>query len=65
MPSGGDGFYYFSVYLTTHSDETAYFDVEVNEQRLCSAFGELAGMSAGDEIMTSCNGVAEVVEGKT
>ena len=37
VPPGGDGFYYFSVYLSINSIESAYFDVEVNEQRLCSA----------------------------
>ena len=65
MPPGGDGFYYFSVYLTTNSDEFAYFNVEINAQLLCSAVGELLAMSAGDEIMASCNGVSEVVAGKT
>ena len=64
MPSGGDGFYYFSVYLLTNSIESAYFDVEVNEQRLCSAVGDLNEMtSSGDEIVASCNGLAEMVEG--
>ena len=63
VPPGGDGFYYFSVYLTTNSIESAYFDVEVNEQRLCSAVGDLNEMtSSGDEIVASCNGIAEMVE---
>ena len=64
VPPGGDGFYYFSVYLSTVSIESAYFDVEVNGQLLCSAVGELTQMTSGDEIVASCNGIAEVVEGK-
>ena len=64
MPSGGDGFYYFSVYLSTNSMESAYFDVEINGQHLCSAVGELTTLSSGDEIVASCNGVTEVMEGK-
>ena len=64
MPPGGEGFYYFSLYVTTVSAEFARFDLEVNGQRLCSAVGELNNMSASDEIVASCNGMAEVVEGK-
>ena len=64
MPSGGDGYYYFSLYLTTVSAEIARLDVAVNGQRLCSAVGELTAISSTDEIMASCNGMAEVLEGK-
>ena len=64
MPPGGGGFYYFSVYLTTNSAETAYFDVEISGQHLCSAVGELGAMIGADEIMASCSGMAEVAEGK-
>ena len=64
MAPGGDGFYYFAIYLTTNSMESASFDVEINGQRLCSAVGELTQISSGDEIMASCNGVAEIMEGK-
>ena len=65
MPSGEDGYYYFSVYLTTNSGELALFDLEISGQLLCSAVGELTAISAADEIVASCNGMAEVVEGKT
>ena len=64
VPPGGDGFYYFSVYLTTISSEYAYFDIEINGDRLCSAAADLTEISFGDEIVTSCNSVAQAVEGK-
>ena len=64
MPPGGDGFYYFSVYLTTNSDESASFDLEINGELLCSAIGELTQMESTDEIVASCHGIAHIVEGK-
>ena len=36
MPPGGDGFYYFSVYLFVPCDEYAYFDIDINGDVLCS-----------------------------
>ena len=63
VPSDGDGFYYFSVYLSTVSGESAYFDLEINGESLCSAVGELTQISSGDEIVASCSGIAQVVEG--
>ena len=30
VPSSGDGFYYFSAFLTADGDEYVYFDVELN-----------------------------------
>ena len=64
VPSGGDGLYYFSVYLSTISNENAYFNVEINGQLLCSAVGEMTDANSGDAWATSCSGVAEVMEGK-
>ena len=64
VPSGGDGFYYFSVYLTTISSEFANFDLEVNTEILCSAYAELNNGVSLDEWGTSCSGVAELMEGK-
>ena len=64
MPSGGDGSYYFSVFLTTVSVEFAYFDLEINGTPLCSVRGELTQMSSGDEVGVSCSGVDYVTAGK-
>ena len=64
MPPGGDGLYYFSVYLVTPGAEHAYFDIEINGQPLCSAMADLNDSSAGDEGETSCHGAAQIVEGR-
>ena len=37
MPSGGDGFYYFSVYFQVYYYESATFDVQINGNNLCTA----------------------------
>ena len=37
MPSGGDGFYYFSTYLLLAENEYGYFDIQNNGNVLCTA----------------------------
>ena len=64
VPPGGNGYYYFSVYLTTYSSKFVYFDVEISGERLCTAFTDLNVMSSGDRVEISCSGISEVMEGK-
>ena len=40
MPSGGDGYYYFSTYLLVDNDEYGAFDIRVNGETLCTAVTE-------------------------
>ena len=40
VPPGGDGYYYFSVYLLVPTFEQAWFDIEINGEVLCTAFGD-------------------------
>ena len=63
VPPGGDGYYYFSAFLTVDGGERVYFDVEVNGEVICTVFSDLEGSFAGDSETTSCNGVAYAVEG--
>ena len=63
VPSGGDGLYYFSVYLRVLGDESAAFDIEVNGEVVCEALSDLTESSSSDSEITSCSGVANVVEG--
>ena len=37
MPPGGEGFYYFSVYLLVGNGEYARFEIRINGLRLCTA----------------------------
>ena len=37
VPPGGDGFYYFSVFFFVQNGEEGYFDIQINEEVLCTA----------------------------
>ena len=53
VPPGGDGYYYFSVFLTVDGGEFGYFDVEVNGKRICTVFSNLTQTSEIDSETTS------------
>ena len=63
VPPGGDGLYYFSVYLRVEGDISLAFDVEHNGQLICRVYRDLTESPSTDSEMTSCSGVANVVEG--
>ena len=63
VPSGGDGLYYFSVFLIVDGAEFTYFDVELNGQLICTVYSDLTESSANDSETTTCSGVAYAVEG--
>ena len=60
MPPGGDGFYYFSEYLTVFTGEYAYFDIEINGELLCTA---TVDTSSGDYSQAVCAGTSYIMEG--
>ena len=62
MPPGGDGFYYFATYLVVDDGESGRFDIQINEETICTAFADQSDTVNNDE-NTSCHGVAYVVEG--
>ena len=65
MPSGGDGFYYFSVYLAINAGSIIIvFDVEVNGELLCSPNSDLTSSPVSDRESVSCSGVTYVSEGR-
>ena len=51
------------MYLSTYSDEFAYFDLEINSGLLCSSTANMDLTTAGDAWGISCSGVAQVMEG--
>ena len=63
MPPGGDGFYYFSVYLCAYGLDHVYFDVELNEERICTVRSDLTETPGTDSAITSCSGVTYAAEG--
>ena len=62
VPPGGDGFYYFSLYLLVRGGKYATFDIEVNGFKLCTAYTEQFQTST-DEAHTSCSTVTYAAEG--
>ena len=63
MPPGGDGFYYFSVFLMGQGAEIPTFDVELNGEFICTVYSDLTESVASDEEATSCNAIAQAGEG--
>ena len=57
-PGGEDGFYYFSVFLWARPDKSAYFDIEMNGELICTA-----AASVTDYEVTYCNAATYAVEG--
>ena len=62
MPSGGEGYYYFSVYLLVRGGKNGFFDIEINESRLCTAYTEQL-QAPNDEGYTGCSAVTYAVTG--
>ena len=62
VPPGGDGYYYFSTYLVVDDDETGLFNIELNGELICSAYGDQTDTVNNDE-NTSCNAAVYVTEG--
>ena len=63
VPPGGDGFYYFSVYLLVLQSHVTVFDIAINEQIICTAYAEQ--LSSSDDENTSCTAVSYAAEGVT
>ena len=63
VPPGGDGYYYFSVYLNADGDESSIFDVELNGERICTVRSDLTESPSTDWETTVCSGITYAVEG--
>ena len=57
VPSGADGFYFFSVYLLLENGKAASFDIRINGLRLCTAATDKTE-TPGDEGQAACNAAA-------
>ena len=62
MPPGGDGFYYFSVYLLMNGGDWGRFDIEINGEVLCTVDGDKEE-TPGDEGQGSCSTGTYAMEG--
>ena len=64
VPPGGEGLYYFSIYLLVDSGERGQFSIRVNGQILCTAYGDDEESSA-DAPQSTCSLLAQLTEGNS
>ena len=62
MPPGGDGFYYFSVYLYVQLGGYGRFDIQINGDVLCMAQGD-QHQASGDDAQAVCSTAVYGLEG--
>ena len=60
MPSGGEGFYYFSTYLLVVAGKLGYFDIQINGEVLCTAY---TAHTTTNNRPAVCFGASYIVEG--
>ena len=65
VPAGGDGYYYFSIYLIVYYYEFGYFDVQLHGETICTAFADRENSIYVDRGRTSCSAATFAAEGKT
>ena len=62
VPSGGDGFYYFSVYFCVSAFEFAAFDIQINGEVLCTTYTDQQEVT--DDGQAACIGTIYATAGK-
>ena len=62
MPSGADGFYYFSAYLRGDDAELGYFDIEINGDLQCTVYVDTQE-TIGDFAQSACSTVTYAAQG--
>ena len=63
VPPGGDGVYYFSVYLVVEQAEMGRFDMRLNDDVIFSTVYDHNSNGAADRAPGSCSAVVDVVAG--
>ena len=62
VPSGGNGYYYFSAYFLVSTAQYAGFDIQINGQVLCTARGDDTD-SSNEEAQAACSAAIYTTEG--
>ena len=57
MPPGGDGWYFFYIFMRVDLQELGFFEIEVNDVVQCTAVGQMEG-SGLDTQQATCGVVA-------
>ena len=63
VPPGGDGFYYFSAYFAVRYFESAYINIQINGETICTAYADRSTSIYTDNDHTSCNAITYATEG--
>ena len=63
VPTGGEGYYFFTVYMRVLGDESAIFDIEIEGELICSVSSDLTESPSSDREITSCSGATYASEG--
>ena len=61
VPSGGAGWYYFSIFIVTSCGENGLFEIHINNEPVCTSIGDLDG-SGLDVPQATCSAVANTAE---
>ena len=61
--SGAAGTYNFSTYLSVFYDEYGVFEIEVNNEAVCTSFGDQDSNKGNDVAQATCSAVVNVNEG--
>ena len=64
VPSGGDGYYYFSVHFAVWYYELALFDIQINGDTICTAWADRNNFEGTDGAPTSCSAASFAAEGE-
>ena len=64
VPSGGDGFHYFSAYLLFKNGEYGRFDIRINGEVLCTVEADQQE-TLTDDGQAACGAATYVMEGKS
>ena len=63
VPHGGDGVYYFSVYVLVEDGEGGIFDMRLNDDVICTTFPDHSFSGDLDFASGSCSAVVNVIAG--
>ncbi len=63
VPPGGDGLYYFSIYLSVDDGEHGWFNIRVNGGILWTAEGDLNADGTYDNPQATSSGLAQLTQG--
>ena len=63
MPPGGDGVYYFSIFVRVQVGESAGFEIRLNNDAMCTTWPDQNSNGASDAAPGSCSVVVDVVAG--